>query len=72
MSGLSTRARSVFRVVTSLSPPFVMESNLDEDGLCLRGLPCHRMSTSGERCVALFSITCTLIHRLKRNLTELN
>ena len=47
VSGLSARARSVFRVVTSLSPPFVMESNLDEDGLCLRGLPCHRLSTSG-------------------------
>lgn len=25
-----------------------MESNLDEDGLCLRGLPCHRLSTSGR------------------------
>ena len=48
VSGLSARARSVFRVVTSLSPPFVMESNLDEDGLCLRGLPCHRLSTSGS------------------------
>lgn len=48
VSGLSTRARSVFRVVTSLSPPFVMESNLDEDNLCLRGLPCHRLSTSGQ------------------------
>lgn len=48
VSGLSTRARSVFRVVTSLSPPFVMESNLDEDGLCLRGLPCHRLTTSGS------------------------
>lgn len=44
----TARARSVFRVVTSLSPPFVMESNLDEDGLCLRGLPCHRLSTSGQ------------------------
>lgn len=47
--GLSARARSVFRVVTSLSPPFVMESALDEDGLCLRGLPCHRLSTSGKQ-----------------------
>jgi hypothetical protein len=25
-----------------------MESNLDEDGMCLRGLPCHRLSTSGQ------------------------
>lgn len=47
VSGLSARARSVFRVVTALAPPFVMESELDEDGLCLRGLPCHRLSTTG-------------------------
>lgn len=46
-TGLSARARSVFRVVTALAPPFVMESELDEDGLCLRGLPCHRLSTTG-------------------------
>lgn len=45
--GLSARARSVFRVVTALSPPFVMESELDEDGLCLRGLPCHFLSPIG-------------------------
>lgn len=45
--GLSARARSVFRVVTALAPPFVMESELDEDGLCLRGLPCHRLSATG-------------------------
>lgn len=37
VSGVSTRARSVFRVVTALAPPFVMESELDEDGQCLRG-----------------------------------
>lgn len=48
VSGLSARARSVFRVVTALAPPFVMESDLDEDGLCLRGLPCHRLSTTGK------------------------
>lgn len=47
VAGLSARARSVFRVVTALAPPFVMESELDEDGLCLRGLPCHRLSTTG-------------------------
>lgn len=45
--GLSARARSVFRVVTALAPPFVMESELDEDGLCLRGLPCHFLSPIG-------------------------
>lgn len=48
VSGLSARARSVFRVVTALAPPFVMESDLDEDGLCLRGLPCHRLASTGR------------------------
>lgn len=48
VSGLSARPRSVFRVVTALAPPFVMESDLDEDGLCLRGLPCHRLLPTGE------------------------
>lgn len=48
VSGLSARPRSVFRVVTALAPPFVMESDLDEDGLCLRGLYCHRLSSTGE------------------------
>lgn len=48
VSGLSARARSVFRVVTALAPPFVMESDLDEDGLCLRGLPCHRLASTGK------------------------
>lgn len=46
--GLSARARSVFRIVTALAPPFVMQSELDEDGLCLRGLPCHRLSPIGR------------------------
>lgn len=48
VSGVSTRPRSVFRVVTALAPPFVMESELDEDGLCLRGLLCHRLLATGE------------------------
>lgn len=30
-------ARSIFRVVTAIAPPFVMEGELDEDGQCLRG-----------------------------------
>uniref|UniRef100_A0A8D8RZG8 Glutamate receptor ionotropic, NMDA 3A n=2 Tax=Cacopsylla melanoneura TaxID=428564 RepID=A0A8D8RZG8_9HEMI len=41
-------ARSIFRVVTALAPPFVMEGELDEDGQCLRGLECHRLLTSGK------------------------
>ncbi|XP_068081518.1 uncharacterized protein [Anabrus simplex] len=48
VAGLSSRARSVFRVVTALAPPFVMEGELDEDGQCLRGLPCHRVLTSDK------------------------
>lgn len=38
VAAVSTRARTVFRVVTALAPPFVMESELDEDGQCLRGM----------------------------------
>ncbi|KAJ8918548.1 hypothetical protein NQ315_013053 [Exocentrus adspersus] len=48
VAAVSARARSVFRVVTALAPPFVMESELDEDGQCLRGLPCHRVLTSDK------------------------
>nr|WRU22311.1 ionotropic receptor 12 [Paratrioza sinica] len=44
----SKGARSIFRVVTALAPPFVMEGELDEDGQCLRGLECHRLLTSGK------------------------
>lgn len=42
----SSGARTIFRIVTALAPPFVMEGELDEDGQCLRGLPCHRPQTS--------------------------
>ncbi|XP_050304727.1 uncharacterized protein LOC126742188 isoform X4 [Anthonomus grandis grandis] len=48
VAAVSVRARTVFRVVTALAPPFVMESELDEDGQCLRGLPCHRVLTSDK------------------------
>lgn len=44
--GQSAGARTIFRIVTALAPPFVMEGELDEDGQCLRGLPCHRPQTS--------------------------
>lgn len=37
VAAVSSRAKTVFRVVTALAPPFVMESDLDEDGQCLRG-----------------------------------
>ncbi|KAL3268123.1 hypothetical protein HHI36_007250 [Cryptolaemus montrouzieri] len=48
VAAVSSRARTAFRVVTALAPPFVMESELDEDGQCLRGLPCHRVLTSDK------------------------
>ncbi|KAL4706474.1 hypothetical protein ACJJTC_015672 [Scirpophaga incertulas] len=44
--GQSDGARTIFRIVTALAPPFVMEGELDEDGQCLRGVPCHRPRTS--------------------------
>lgn len=44
--GQSSGARTIFRIVTALAPPFVMEGELDEDGQCLRGLLCHRPQTS--------------------------
>ncbi|XP_034824305.2 uncharacterized protein [Maniola hyperantus] len=46
--GQSSGARTVFRIVTALAPPFVMEGELDEDGQCLRGLLCHRPQTSDK------------------------
>ncbi|CRK95065.1 CLUMA_CG008543, isoform A [Clunio marinus] len=70
VSGLSTRARSVFRVVTSLSPPFVMESNLDEDGMCLRGLPCHRLSTSGKHNLTLMFNSIETKERFEEDAVE--
>lgn len=45
VAGTSKRPRTVFRVVTALAPPFVMESELDEDGQCLRG----ELSACGRR-----------------------
>lgn len=47
-TALSTRTRSVFRIVTALAPPFVMEGALDEDGQCLRGVICHRVLNSDK------------------------
>ncbi|XP_063361139.1 uncharacterized protein LOC134650177 isoform X1 [Cydia amplana] len=46
--GQSSGARTIYRIVTALAPPFVMEGELDEDGQCLRGLPCHRPQTSDK------------------------
>ncbi|KAG4073833.1 hypothetical protein HA402_014038 [Bradysia odoriphaga] len=70
VSGLSARARSVFRVVTALSPPFVMESELDEDGLCLRGLPCHRLSPKGRQNLTLMFNAIETRDRLEEDAVE--
>lgn len=62
VAALSTRARTVFRVVTALAPPFVMESELDEDGQCLRGNECatppHTYHT-GMKFQAFLVIACS-------------
>lgn len=42
-----------------------MESNLDEDGLCLRGLPCHRISTSGINLWKLYFVVLCLRYLVK-------
>lgn len=68
---MSAKPRSVFRIVTALAPPFVMESELDEDGFCLRGLSCHRLYTSGKIYFLLcFSIFITFsLYTGRHNLT---
>lgn len=48
VSGLTAQPRSVFRIVTALSPPFVMEANADEHGHCLRGLVCRLITIGGS------------------------
>lgn len=53
VSGVTSQARSVFRIVTGLAPPFVMESSMGEGGTCLRGLACHRITTSGKQNLTL-------------------
>jgi ionotropic glutamate receptor NMDA 3A len=47
--GLSAKARSKFRIVTALAPPFVMETVIGDSGTCLRGLVCHRIIQTGQQ-----------------------
>ncbi|XP_055306714.1 glutamate receptor ionotropic, NMDA 3A-like isoform X2 [Sitodiplosis mosellana] len=70
VSGLSAGARTVFRIVTALAPPFVMESELDEDGLCLRGLPCHRVSPVGRHNLTLMFNAIETRDRLEEDAVE--
>ncbi|XP_053686430.1 uncharacterized protein LOC128735972 [Sabethes cyaneus] len=49
VTGLSSRARSVFRVVVALAPPFVMVTEQSDNERCLRGVICYQMLTSGRQ-----------------------
>ncbi|XP_071050043.1 uncharacterized protein [Onthophagus taurus] len=72
VAAVSTRARTVFRIVTALAPPFVMESELDEDGQCLRGLPCHRVLTSDKDNLTLVFNEMEYKHRLEEEEGEVD
>ncbi|KAJ9601165.1 hypothetical protein L9F63_000685, partial [Diploptera punctata] len=72
VAGLSARARSVFRIVTALAPPFVMEGELDEDGQCLRGLACHRVLTSDKDNLTLVFNEMETNERLEEEEDELD
>ena len=70
-SALSARTRSVFRIVTALAPPFVMEGALDEDGQCLRGVICHRVLNSDKDNLTLVFNEMDTQERLEDEVEEL-
>uniref|UniRef100_A0A182TB12 Uncharacterized protein n=1 Tax=Anopheles maculatus TaxID=74869 RepID=A0A182TB12_9DIPT len=43
----------MFRVVVSVAPPFVMESPVNEESQCLRGLICYQIYTTGRHNLTL-------------------
>lgn len=51
--GLAGKAKTMFRVVVSVAPPFVMESSVNEEGQCLRGLICYQIYTTGRHNLTL-------------------
>uniref|UniRef100_A0A182NM23 Ionotropic glutamate receptor C-terminal domain-containing protein n=1 Tax=Anopheles dirus TaxID=7168 RepID=A0A182NM23_9DIPT len=53
VSGLAGKAKTMFRVVVSVAPPFVMESPVTEEGQCLRGLICYQIHTTGRHNLTL-------------------
>ncbi|XP_053663885.1 uncharacterized protein LOC128713047 [Anopheles marshallii] len=53
VSGLAGKAKTMFRVVVSVAPPFVMESPVNEEGECLRGLICYQIHTTGRHNLTL-------------------
>lgn len=70
VSGLSVKSRSIFRIVTALSPPFVMETRLEDDGICLRGLMCYRVYTTGRHNLTVLFNTIEIHHRLREESTD--
>lgn len=67
VSGLSAKSRSIFRIVTALAPPFVMETDLEDDGMCLRGLLCYRVFTSGRHNLTVIFNKIEMNDRLKED-----
>ncbi|XP_053674177.1 uncharacterized protein LOC128724478 [Anopheles nili] len=53
VSGLAGKAKTMFRVVVSVAPPFVMDSPVNEEGQCLRGLICYQIFTTGRHNLTL-------------------
>uniref|UniRef100_A0A182Y0Z7 Ionotropic glutamate receptor C-terminal domain-containing protein n=1 Tax=Anopheles stephensi TaxID=30069 RepID=A0A182Y0Z7_ANOST len=53
VSGLAGKAKTMFRVVVSVAPPFVMESPVNEESQCLRGLICYQIYTTGRHNLTL-------------------
>lgn len=70
VSGLSAKSRSIFRVVTALAPPFVMETDLEDEGICLRGLMCYRVYTSGRHNLTVMFNKIEKQNRLKEDENE--
>ncbi|XP_062544859.1 uncharacterized protein LOC134211716 isoform X2 [Armigeres subalbatus] len=49
VTGLLSKARSVFRVVVAVAPPFVMETELTDQEQCLRGILCYKVYITGRQ-----------------------
>lgn len=46
--GVGMGRKAVYRVVTAIGPPFVMNAPLQQDRQCLRGVRCYQMSTTDK------------------------
>ncbi|XP_058833780.1 uncharacterized protein LOC131691421 isoform X2 [Topomyia yanbarensis] len=65
VTGLSSKARSVFRIVVALAPPFVMETETGPNERCLRGVLCYQMYTSGRHNLSQIFNSIETLKRLK-------